>query len=328
MNIIRCCLAMLLGLFIKPLMAANVLLIASYDADNEWSNQCIAGIESTIADQHQLKTIYLNTKRLPRSEHQDAAERAWQTFLQTKPDLVLLGDDNAVGLLAKRIAATNTPMVLYGVNDNPRMYFDDALLPDNVAVVLERRLFTPVARLIHQMVPLKHHRILVLFDQSTTSAAFIGNTLRGKTRLRLGSIQAEVLPITHYQQWQQEIINAPKEYDAIVMEHWYTLRDQVTGDIVPDDELLDWSGQHSQLPLFSSVPSSVGPKRAVAAITLSGELHGQVAAQAVLDILANRPVEQLQATETNTYYFSKQGLARFGLTVPDNIAQQAIFNSP
>ncbi|WP_143824511.1 ABC transporter substrate-binding protein [Neiella marina] len=326
MHQIRWFIATLLVVLSSPTLAANVLVIASYDANNEWSNECITGIKTKLGNNHRVEIIYLDTKQLPKEQHQAAADKAWQTFVSQKPDIVLLGDDNAVGLLARRVVATNTPLVLYGVNDNPRMYFDNVQLPTGVVGVLERRLFTPLIRLIHQMVPLKHQRILVMFDDSTTTAAYIGNALRGNTTLRLGALQAEVKPIASYQEWQYTIRNAAKQYDAIVMENWYTLRDVASGNVVPEDEVLDWSGRNSTLPIFSTARYAVAPMRAVGAITISGIEHGEMAGQAALDILAQKTTEPLIITESDLYYFNQLALERFGLTLPAETAEIANFN--
>ncbi|MBW8192893.1 hypothetical protein K0504_17800 [Neiella marina] len=310
----------------SPVWAANILLIASYDQHNEWTKQCLQGIEQQLSNEHQLDVWYMDTKRLPRDQHQQSAAQAWQHFTATQPDLVMLADDNAVGLLAQKIAKTKTPVVFYGVNDNPRMYFENAQLPPHVHGVVERRSMPPFVRLIHQMVPLQHNKVLVMFDDSTTTAAYIGNSLRGETSPQLGMLKADIKPISTYQEWQATIRTASNSYDAIVMENWFTLRDAETQAIVPEEQVIDWSGAHSEIPIFTSQAHAVGPKKSVGAISVAGQKHGHTAAQMALDVLAGKVTQPLMISENDHYHFNQQALARFDLTLPPEIAAIAIYH--
>lgn len=59
----------------------------------------------------------MNTKRVPAREYSVAAERAFQAYQQLKPDLVVLGDDNALYYLLPKLY--NEPSRLFSLGLMP-----------------------------------------------------------------------------------------------------------------------------------------------------------------------------------------------------------------
>ena len=112
-------LCLLLWLFSAWTSAANVMVIHSYHPGHPWILEYSRGLAVALPGQ-QLSHVYLDTKRLPPSQFAAQGDQAWRAYLQQKPDLVILGDDNAIDLLALRIANHGTPVVFLGMNDNPR----------------------------------------------------------------------------------------------------------------------------------------------------------------------------------------------------------------
>lgn len=83
--------------------AANVLVIQSYHSGYAWDAAYTKGLKEGINAQHQLHFFEMDTKRIPAREYSAAADRAFQAYQQLKPDLVVLGDDNALYYLLPKL---------------------------------------------------------------------------------------------------------------------------------------------------------------------------------------------------------------------------------
>ena len=104
---------------VTQLQAANILVIESYHATHPWVISNTQGLNSRLSSAEQLHFFYLNAKSLTPPQLIAQAELAWQTYQSLKPRLVILSDDNAIDLLAKRIASAGTPVVYLGMKVTP-----------------------------------------------------------------------------------------------------------------------------------------------------------------------------------------------------------------
>lgn len=97
---IRATLTLLAGLlYCATLLAESrqILVIESYHAEYPWDQSYLAGLRDKLPG-YQIHTFEMDTKRLPKSEFDTQAEKAWRRFEEIRPELVVLGDDNAVKL--------------------------------------------------------------------------------------------------------------------------------------------------------------------------------------------------------------------------------------
>ncbi len=120
-----------LGVVVVLLLAGHVfasgkkiLIIHSYHPSLSWTMQYTHGIRDFLGATVQLDHFYLDTKRIPASQFKARVEAALAYYRQIQPDLVMLGDDNALFLLWEPIATKGTPVVFFGINSNLRHYFD------------------------------------------------------------------------------------------------------------------------------------------------------------------------------------------------------------
>ncbi|MFM5598804.1 ABC transporter substrate-binding protein [Aeromonas veronii] len=114
-------LLLLLSTLSLPLWAANILVISSYHPEYLWDQSYNEGLRKGLQGEHKISHFYMDTKRHPREAFDDIAQRAIAFYLKSKPDLVVLGDDNAINYLANEIASLGTPVVFLGMNENPRL---------------------------------------------------------------------------------------------------------------------------------------------------------------------------------------------------------------
>ncbi len=308
--------------------AKEVLIVASYHPENEWTIDCINGIKNIIGNRHDISIIYMNTKQRPKIEHQQIADDVLQQLHVKNPDLIMTADDNALKYLAPAFGKMDTPIVFYGVNANPRSYFYGYKLPDNVTGVLERRMLIPLGRMIKTLVPTRSKKFLILFDDSQTTEAHLEITLHGKKSIPFDGNIIEWQRHSYYDDWKKAVLSSIQNYDALIVENWYTVKYRDTDTVVPEPEILTWTGRHSPIPVFGTIPHSVGPDKFVGAKVLTGIEHGGDAAKMVLEILDNnkRPWEIKKVTTRPTkYYFNKENLNKFNIQLPPDIEKKAIF---
>ena len=119
----------------KP--SEKVLLIFSYHPDYVWVIEETRGAEGVLRDKGvQIEKFYLDTKRKTTPEwKKKVSEDAVRKIEQFKPDLVIVFDDNACELVAKKYIGKSLPFVFCGMNGEPQAYGFPA---ENIIGVIER----------------------------------------------------------------------------------------------------------------------------------------------------------------------------------------------
>lgn len=95
----------------------------------------------------------MDTKRIPAREYSVAADRAFQAYQQLKPDLVVLGDDNALYYLLPKLYNEPISIVFLGINSNPRELLDEYSGIAQVTGILEQPLFVKNMAEIGRLLP-------------------------------------------------------------------------------------------------------------------------------------------------------------------------------
>ncbi len=298
-----------------------VLHVSSYHPEYLWTASNQRGLETHLDPRIKLITHYLNTKRRGPAEYPGITEQAWQAYLTVKPDLVVLGDDNALKLLGSKVAAESLPVVFYGINANPRIYFPDRRIPENVTGVLERPLFLNLLAAIKHIVP-DTTSVLVLLDSSTTSEGLSEIVFGGRQALFLRGLTVITRTLANFVDWREAVLTAGAEYQAILIGSFFTVRNDDNVVIEPI-ELLNWTSANSVVPVFGTLDFTVGDRGAVGALVVDGELHGSRAARKVNSILFEDGFGQIELDDEGSYIFNKLQMQRFGLTLPKSIASEA-----
>ena len=303
---------------VTQLQAANILVIESYHAAHPWVISNTQGLNSRLSSDEQLHFFYLNAKSLTPSQLTAQAELAWQTYQRLKPRLVILSDDNAIDLLAKRIASAGTPVVYLGMNGNPRQGGLYGL--NNITGVLERPL---IKRNITEMSQLlgSPQKALVLFDDSEVSRITLSETFRGADSWRIGNLQVDVKQSNEYNKWQQSISQAKAQgYALIFIGLYHTLRNPA-GEPVDAEQALAWANGATSVPLFALWDFSVGAGKCVGGLVMSGYEQGSAAGELALQILQSDAPKSLtpRTAARGEYLFSRQEMARWQLTLPPKL---------
>ncbi|WP_150104375.1 ABC transporter substrate-binding protein [Shewanella sediminis] len=313
-------------LIIMPLklMAASVLIIESYHQEYEWDKNYNKGIVSILGNEHDYHHFYLDTKRLPQPLFIARAESAWEAFEKLKPDLVVLADDNAIKLLHKRFVNTEMPVVFLGLNTNPRTY--NIHNQKNFTGVLERPLFKRSLLLANQLLIEKtDKRFMVLFDNSKTSIASLEQITPSLDSIKMGKVSLDFVLTSNFSAWKTCISEAKeKGYDAIFIGLYHTIRDS-SGNHVSPEQVIAWTREHSPLPHFGFWEFTIGPDKNIGGYVLDAYLHGQHAGRLMKQILEGSSPDSLSLVfdRKGLYLFSKSGIERWELKVPDNISKNA-----
>ena len=148
----------------------RILHIMSYHAPWKWTDDQFRAFKFALKDLDvEYRVFQMDTKRIPQSQYQQRADLAYQEYEKINPDLVILGDDNALKYLGPRLAYTKKPVVYLGINIDPAEYIGNNAR--NFTGVLERPLLHRSVYTVKQILGDKVNKILVLFDSGTTSKA-------------------------------------------------------------------------------------------------------------------------------------------------------------
>ncbi|TFW27977.1 ABC transporter substrate-binding protein [Duganella callida] len=303
----------------------TILVVESYDPGFPWDVSYKSALTARLEPAYHLEYVALDTKRLPVAQHAAMADKAWAAYLRLKPELVILGDDAALRLLVPRLAATATPAVYLGINNNPRAYFDPAAVP-NVTGVLER---VQAKRGIAQLRKVLPHarRLLFLLDTDFTSAVIFQEVFQRITHLSIEGLAVDIKLVASWDEWQAEVTGAARNYDALFVGPGQALRDSSTQNAHPSMDVMRWTSANASVPMFAFWDFMVGPDLATGGLVLSGRDQGAAAADIALKILGGAAPKTIYpvTADRGAFLFSRKQLRRWNLTLPPEIAAQSKF---
>ncbi|MCG7497154.1 hypothetical protein MHO82_09765 [Vibrio sp. Of7-15] len=311
-------------MFSSATAAKTILVIESYHSEYEWDASYLHGLKSNLPG-HDFVVFQMDTKRVPRAQFPIRAALAWEQYLEVKPDLVVLGDDNAVKLLASKFKKTETPVVFLGVNSNPRAL--GVVGAPNITGVLERPLFKRSIAEIDSLFQAKLKRALILFDSGTTSHVAIQEEFQGKLFSTIGRTEVELRLIGEKSLWQQSILNAKQEgFDAIIIGLYHTIVDEA-GKHVAAEKILSWSSENTPIPIFCFWDFSVGENKTAGGLVLFGEIQGRAAAKIIKAIFEGKRPSTLGplTADQGRYLYSKSQFKKWGLAVTEEMKERVEF---
>lgn len=306
-------------IFSSQAFATKVLLIESYHSGYPWDKSYVEGIKQTLLPSIELETFQMDTKRLPSEEFGRKSEQAFAVYQQYQPDIVMLGDDNALTYMLPKLYDEPISIVFLGVNSNPRALLKQYRGKAKVTGVLERPLFVKSLGELRKIFSTPDFKVLILFDSGVTSQiakAYIDSQYT-LIRQNLG-IEVEIKLIATKRAWREQVSMAKaQDFTVIIVGLYQTLVDD-KGVYVPASDVIQWTSQHSQLPLFAFWDFAVGVNKAVGGIVLFGHSQGVEAAKMVNQIVqSSQPLVIPIATGNHgKAIYSQAELERWGITMP------------
>lgn len=308
-------------IFSSQALATKVLLIESYHSGYPWDESYVEGITETLSPTIEFKSFQMDTKRLPVEEFERRAEQAFAEYKDFKPDIVMLGDDNAFSYMLPKLYDEPISIVFLGINANPRSLLKQYRGKANVTGVLERPLFVKSLGELRSVFATKDFKVLILFDSGVTSEiakSYIDNQYT-LIRKNLG-IDVEIKALATKHSWREQVMSAKEQgFTVIIVGLYQTLVDE-NGSNVPAEEVIEWTSQHSPLPIFAFWDFAVGVGKAAGGVVLFGHSHGVEAANMVNRLAESdsRVVIPIATGDQGKAIYSKTELSRWGLAMPSH----------
>lgn len=311
-------------LLVSPLcFGKTVVIVESYHLEYKWDADYIEAVRSVLGEDHDIHVFELDTKRLPKTEWPQKVAEIERAISDIKPDVTILGDDNAFTLMAERLVDRKIPVVFLGVNGGPVQH--PALKHPLVTGILERPFFAESIRHLRKILRQKE-RFLVLMDDSPTMRNAVNEYFGDKRHDTIYGSELDIVLTNDRNTWLQTVVNAHERYDAVVLGTHHTIRDKDGNYVIPHD-LLKEAFYKAQLPLFSFWDIFVGEEQSIGGFTISAQQEGLTAARLASLILNGVKPDRIPHLKSLSghYVYSESGLTHWNLELSPLIASQANF---
>ena len=275
----------LLVLVLFPLIASSanskkqkIAVVSSYHPEYTWSQQTndgvIAGlIEFGYLDNSEqgkqyskdfqiesskaiIKKWWMDTKR---KNSQVEIAKTLNTITgdldQFKPDIILLGDDNAAKYVGTHYLDSDIPVVFWGVNGIPLKYglLDSIEKPGhNVTGVYQAGYHFDSISYLKKIIP-GIKKIAVLSDDSPTGRSHAKKIKRYGDEGQLEAQIVKVVMTNSFEEWKKEALELQQQVDAFYMSTYQTLKDD-NGKHVGSLDAVTWYLENIRKP--EVVPSN------------------------------------------------------------------------
>ncbi len=314
-------------LYFANVFAGNkdIVVIESYSKVYKWDADYCKGLTENLKKKYKLTFFEMDTKRLPKAEHEKMGLKAWELIQKIKPMLVIVGDDAALKFVGPKLEANKIRSVYLGINNNPRAYFEND--PKYLTGILERPLIRRSAIFVKDLIPTAKN-VLVMFDSDRTSEIVYEDFFTSKPTIVFSGINYDIFLNKSFAEWQKLINDAPKKYDAIITGLYQTLTDE-NGKNVDAEKVINWTSQNTKLPLFAFWDFAVGKNKAAGGLVLSAYGQGKAAAEVAEKLIANPNLIPSSLfpvyLQEGIFLFSKNEMKKFNIKVPEEIKIESKF---
>lgn len=230
---------------------ARIFVVSSYHPEYLWSQDTSKGVVDALLEYGYfdnkdqvnsfLKTdfaetskmviqkFWMDTKRKSKmAEKAAAASQAVNAIEAFQPDIILLGDDNAVELIGSEYIDTEIPVVFWGVNGTPVKYglLDSQEVPGhNVTGVYQAGYLKESLDLLQKIVPTVK-TVAAITDDSETGRSKIREL---EQMAQSGKLSVKVVEYVHtddYEKWKESLLRLQKQVDAFIIFNHNTLKDK------------------------------------------------------------------------------------------------------
>ena len=255
----------------------KVLLIFSYHPEYYWVMEEAKGVEEVLKGKGiTIEKFYLDTKRHTDSEWwENIADEAVKKISEFKPGVVIVFDDNACELVAKKFIGKNLPFVFCGMNAEPEDY---GFPTENITGVLERHHIKESIELLKKLVP-DIKRAAIITDASQTS----NGVVNGIKDMEFPIDICEFYTTNNFDDWKDKVNELQSKVDAIGLFAYHTIKKKGEELSIPPEEVLKWTLENNKLPEFAILDFTIRDG-ALCGVTLSGNEQGKTAAEIALMI--------------------------------------------
>jgi len=197
--------------------------------DNRQQSEALVQNDSVESSKAVLQKDWMDTKR--KSSVHDiglATQRIMQAINAFRPDLVLLGDDNAAHYIGNQLLDTRTPAVFWGINGLPLKYglVDSMDSPGhNVTGVWQSGYHKESVELLHALVPAaKTFAVLACDSESARPNIKQIQTLAKSGKLPLQLV--DVVATNSFTEFKNRALELAQKVDAFFVLNHDTMRDE------------------------------------------------------------------------------------------------------
>ena len=302
----------------------DIVVIESYSKAYKWDADYTKEISKILGKKYHITFFEMDTKRLPKSEHEKMGLKAWDLIVKIKPILVMLGNDAALQYLGQKLEDHKIRSVYFSISNNPRVYFH--LEPKYLTGILQRPLMRRSSILIKDIIP-KSKKILILFDSDRTAYIVHKEFFDDKPSVVYSGVTYDIHLISTFADWQKQIHEGSKKYDAIIVGLCSTLTDSNMKN-VDTETVIRWSSENSKLPLFAFYDFAVGKNKAIGGLVLTAASQGKAGAEMAEKLLKNPKIFPSTLfpifLQEGKFIFSKYELNRKKIVLPSDIKEQAV----
>lgn len=301
----------------------DIVIVESYSKVYKWDAAYCKAISDSLGKKYKLTFFEMDTKRIAKPEHEKMGLKAWELIQKIKPILVIIGDDAALKFVGPKLEASKIRSVYLGINNNPRSYFEND--PKYFTGILERPLIRRSAIFVKDLIT-NAKNVLIMFDSDRTSEIVYEDFFGSKSSVTFSGINYDIFLNKTYTEWQKHINESSGKYDAIITGLYQTLVDE-NGKNVDAEKVINWTSQHSKLPLFAFWDFAIGKNRATGGLVLTGYSQGKAASEIAQKLIANTNLIPSSIfpvyLQEGIYLFSKSELKRFNLNIPNEIKNES-----
>lgn len=281
----------------------KILLIFSYHPEYSWVVEQTKGVEEILTDKvfsqkdktviqhgkYEIEKFYLDTKRKTSLEWKtEISEKAVEKIDEFKPDIVIVFDDNACEMVAKKYIGKKLPFVFCGMNGEPSDYGFPA---ENITGVIERLHINESYELLKQILP-DVEKIAFITDNSHTSQKAVSRINKADFPAEI----SEIVTTNDLDEWKEKIKDFQKNVEAIGIISYHTIK--ADGKSIPSEEVIHWTLANNQLPEFVFIDFVIADG-AFCGVTVSGYEQGKAAAEIAVRILNEEKPSDIQISRTS-----------------------------
>ncbi len=262
--------------------------------DNESQGAQYTREDYIVSSRAIIQKLWMDTKRKnSREELEHTVKRIVAELEQFRPDILLLGDDNAANYIGNQYIDSELPVVFWGVNGSPLKYglLDSVDRPGhNVTGIYQAGYLKEAILALKEMIP-SIKTLAVLSDDSPTGRSKVKELERYSRQGKLPVNIVETVMTNSVDIWKTKAMELRDKVDAFFVSNHSTLKD-TQGRPVDEMEVGAWYLQHIMKPDIGNMKHFV-QEGILCAVDDSGFKQGYEAMSVAHRILANgeKPAE-------------------------------------
>ena len=256
----------------------KALLIFSYHPEYPWVAEETKGAEDVLKGRKvTIEKFYMDTKRRTDLEWMEKkAAEAMKKIEESKPDVVIVFDDNACGLVAVKYIGKTLPFVFCGMNGEPE---DFGFPAENITGVIERPLTSESIELLKRLVP-DARKGAIITDNSATSQKVIARVKKMSFPIEI----EEFYTTNDFDDWKAKVKELQSKVDTIGYYMYHTLKKPGDKLSLAPEEVIGWTLENSTLPGFETFDFPIRDG-ILCGVVVSGYEQGKAAAEMAIEIL-------------------------------------------